>query len=274
MEIDILDFVEQCRDLAKQALGKHAGEPASGGFARWVHVVLHCFRLEEGHSYRETPNRLKYMAEVRDVLGLDREDLPDYSTIYKSFDRLKVWVWRALLRVSAQQHPQSGHAALDSTFFDRRRSSSYFRQRSGNTVQTLKVTTLTDIESLAVLDVHITARWKHDTKTGPQVVRRNADDLQSVAADNGFQDWHTEHEISALDVEYLVHYRGSSLNAAMNNALIRAKRYSQRWMAETSYSTTKRSLGDAVRALGWYRQFREIVLMFAIINIEKLCEPL
>ncbi|TMT81729.1 IS5 family transposase [Haloterrigena sp. H1] len=274
MEIDLLDFIEQCRDLAKQALGKHAGEPASGGFARWVHVVLHCFRLEEGHSYRETPNRLKYMTEVRDVLGLDREDLPDYSTIYKSFDRLKMWVWRALLRVSAQQHPQSGHAALDSTFFDRRRSSSYFRQRSGNTVQTLKVTTLTDIESLAVLDVHITARWKHDTKTGPQVVRRNADDLQSVVADNAFQDWHTEYEISALDVEYLVHYRGSSPNAVMNNALIRAKGYSQRWMAETSYSTTKRSLGDAVRALGWYRQFREIVLMFALINIEPLCEPL
>ncbi|ELZ26368.1 ISH9-type transposase [Natrinema limicola JCM 13563] len=42
MEIDLLDFVEQCRDLAKQALGKHAGEPASGGSARWVHVVIHC----------------------------------------------------------------------------------------------------------------------------------------------------------------------------------------------------------------------------------------
>ncbi len=274
MEIDLLDFVEQCRRLAKQALGKHAGEPASGGFARWVHVVLHCIRLEEGHSYRETPNRLKYMTEIRDVLGLDRDDLPDYSTIYKSFDRLKMWVWRALLRVSAQQHPQSGHAALDSTFFDRRRSSSYFRQRSGNTVQTLKVTTLTDVESLAVLDVHIAARWKHDTKTGPQVVRVSADDLLTVAADNGFQDWKTEYEIAALDVEYLVHYRGSSPKAVMNNVLIRTKGYSQRWMAETSYSTTKRSLGDAVRALGWYRQFREIVLMFAIINIEPLCEPL
>jgi len=185
-----------------------------------------------------------------------------------------MWVWRALLRVSAQQHPQSEHAALDSTFFDRRRASSYFRQRAGRTIQTLKVTTLTDVESLAVLDVHIAARWKHDTKTGPQVVRRNADDLQSVAADNGFQDWHTEYEIAAHDIDYLVHYRGSSANAAAKNALNRAKGYSQRWMAETSYSTTKRSLGDAVRALGWYRQFREIVLMFAITNIEPLCEPL
>jgi IS5 family transposase len=267
-------YLNSTRHLAKQALGKHAGEPASGGFARWVHVVLHCVRLEEGHSYRETPNRLEYMVEIRAVLGLDRDGLPDYSTIYKSFDRLKMWVWRALLRVSAQQHPQSGHAALDSTFFDHRCASSYFRQRSGSTVQTLKVTTLTNVESLAVLDVHITARWKHDTKTGPQVVRRNADDLLTVAADNGFQDWHTEYEVAAHDVEYLVHYRGSSPKAATNNALIRAKGYSQRWMAETSYSTTKRSLGDAVRALGWYRQFREVVLRFAIINIESLCEPL
>ena len=46
-------------------------------------------KLAVVHSYRETPNRLKYMAEIRDALGLDRDDLPDYSTIYKSFDRLK-----------------------------------------------------------------------------------------------------------------------------------------------------------------------------------------
>jgi hypothetical protein len=39
------------------------------------------------------------MAEIRDALSLDRDDLPDCSTIYKSFDRLKMWVWRALLRV-------------------------------------------------------------------------------------------------------------------------------------------------------------------------------
>jgi len=274
MEVDLLDFVEQCRHLVKQALGKHAGEPASGGFARWKHVVLHCFRLEEDHSYRETPNRLEYMAEIRDVLDLDRDDLPDYSTIYKSFDRLKMWVWRALLRVSAQQHPQSGHAALDSTFFDRRSASSYYRQRSGSNVQTLKATTLTDRESLAVLDVHISARWKHDTKTGPQVVRRNADDLLSVAADKAFHNWITKYEFYALGVEPLILQRGSKPLTLGHNALIRAKGYSQRWMAETSYSTTKRSLGDAVRALGWYRQFREIVLMFAISNIEPLCEPL
>jgi len=69
MEVDILDFVEECQHLAKQALGNHAGEPASGRFARWIHVVLHCFRLEEEHSFRETPNRLKYMTELRGAVS-------------------------------------------------------------------------------------------------------------------------------------------------------------------------------------------------------------
>ena len=64
MEIDIFDFIEPCRELAKQACWGHAGEPANSGFARWLHIVLYCFRVEDGHSYRETLKRLKYMAEV------------------------------------------------------------------------------------------------------------------------------------------------------------------------------------------------------------------
>ncbi|ELY61687.1 ISH9-type transposase [Natronococcus jeotgali DSM 18795] len=77
MEIDLLDFVEQWRDLVKQALGKRAGKPASGRFARWGHVVLDCLWLEDDHSYRETPSQLKYMAEIRDVLALNHDEIED-----------------------------------------------------------------------------------------------------------------------------------------------------------------------------------------------------
>jgi len=59
-----------------------------------------------------------------------------------------------------------------------------------------------------------------------------------------------------------------------HSVLIQTKGYSQLWVAEISHSTMKRSLGDAVRALGWYRQFREIVLVLTISNTEPLCEPL
>jgi IS5 family transposase len=274
VEVDPLNFVETFKHLAKQALGEHAREPATGGFARWKHVVIHGFRREEGYSFRETENRLKYMSDIREGLELNKGDVPDYTTLNKSFDRFKMWVWRALLRISAQQHPQSGYAALDSTFFDRGHASAHYVTRSDQTVETMKVTTLTDTESLAVLDVQCHAQWRHDTKAGPQVVRRNADDLHTVAADNGFQDRHTEYEFYSPGVEPLIHYRGSSINAISNNALTRERGYTQRWMAETPYSSVKRSLGDAVRAQAWYREFREIVLMFTLSNIEQLCDPL
>jgi len=87
---------------------------------------------------------------------------------------------------------------------------------------------LTDRESRAVLDRRISARSKYDTKTVLQVVRRNANDLLSVAAEKAFHNWITKYEFYAPGVEPLVLQRGS-----------------------------RRSAGDAVRALGWYRKFRE-----------------
>ena len=92
-------------------------------------------------------------------------------------------------------------------------------------MKTIKATTLTDTELLVMLDVHCCIEREHDTKAGPRVVRWNADDLRAVAADNGFQGWHTEYEIAALDIDYLVHYRGSTPMATANNALIREKGY-------------------------------------------------
>ncbi|GAA0453602.1 hypothetical protein GCM10008985_06680 [Halococcus dombrowskii] len=42
----------------------------------------------------------------------------------------------------------------------------------------------------------------------------------------------------------------------------------------TSYSTVKRTQDSALRSRFWYRQFREIVLLFALNNIKKLAQTL
>ncbi|SET95038.1 transposase [Natrinema hispanicum] len=274
MAVALLDLVEKVLRVAKQALGNHAGKPESGGLPREAHIVAHCIRKEEGHTFTELVDRLGLMPEVCDCLGIHPEALPDPTTFYHSLDRYAMYVWRALLRVSEQQLRQSGHVALDSTFFDRDQPSQYYLQRQSRTVTTVKATTLTDIESLAVLDVHCCIEREHDTKAGPRVVRRNADDLRAVVADNGFQDWHTEYELSAYDLDYRVHHRGSKPMAVAHNALNQTNSYTQRWMVATSYSTTKRTQASALRSRFWYRQFREIVLMFALHNIKKTATKL
>jgi hypothetical protein len=59
------------------------------------------------------------------------------------------------------------NAGKPTSFFERGHASSYYLQRSNRDVQTLKVTTLTDTESLAVLDLQYSVEWKHDTRLGP-----------------------------------------------------------------------------------------------------------
>jgi hypothetical protein len=105
MEVVLLDFVETALRVAKQALGKRAGKPARVGLAREAHIVAHCIRKEEGYSYAELIDRLSLMPEICNRLGLHLDALPDPTAFYHSLDRYTMHVWRALLRVSAQQHP-------------------------------------------------------------------------------------------------------------------------------------------------------------------------
>ena len=274
MEVSLLDFVQECRRLSKQALGKRAGEPASGGFARWKHVVLHCIRIEDDYSYRELVDRVALMETICDELGLDPDNLPNPSTLCKSFDRFEMWVWRQLLRASTQQLPISGHAAIDGTYFERTQPSFHYRRRSGHEIQTLKATVLVDSHTKTVLDVQPSAKWRHDTDVGPQVARRNAGDLLSLAADKGydknaFREWLRDNDVRPLVRHCLYTWYDYAHNARLDDSL-----YNKRWMAETCFSVVKRSHGATVRAQAWYREFRECVLKFVIYNIERTCSAL
>jgi hypothetical protein len=123
MGVALLDLVETALCVAKQALGKRAGKPDSGGLAREVQIVSHCIREEGGHSYAELVDRVTLMSAVCDHLGVHSDAPLDPTTFSHSFDRCAMYVWRALLRISAQQHPHSGHVALNSTFFEREQAS-------------------------------------------------------------------------------------------------------------------------------------------------------
>ena len=72
-------------------------------------------------------------------------------------------VCRALLRLSAQLHEPSGHAAIDATFFDRENARSHYCRRTNYQIQTLKATALVDTETQAIRDLYCTTKKRHDT---------------------------------------------------------------------------------------------------------------
>jgi hypothetical protein len=53
-------------------------------------------------------------------------------------------------------------------------------------VRALKITAFVDVETLHITGIHSTTSMNHDAKIGTQVVRRNAGNLRSLAADRGY----------------------------------------------------------------------------------------
>jgi len=69
-------------------------------------------------SYREALDLLSERPHIRGYTGLEPADITHHSTLVKAFDSIKTALWRVLLRREAQLQDPSGHAAIDTTFFD------------------------------------------------------------------------------------------------------------------------------------------------------------
>jgi len=269
-------FTKKAVTLAQNAVGGRgdvAAPEGGGGFADYAVVSLHCLRVYLEKPYRETLDLLSEMPQILAEIDLDEADLPDHSTLVKAFDRLKTALWRVLLRLSAQLHDPSGHAAIDATFFDRETASTHYCRRANYRVQTLKTTALVDTETQAILDVHCSTGKPHDTQLGWQVARRNAGDLASLAADKGYDWMRLRENLREEDVRPLIKHRIFRPIDHAHNARVDGPRYRQRAMCETVFSAIKRTLGDAVRARAWFREFREIVLKCVVYNIKRAVTP-
>ena len=209
------------------------------------------------------------MERVRAALVLERGEFPGPSALCKSFDRAPMRIWRELLRLSSELLDQSGHAAIDATYFDRRQASNHYLTRCDREVQTVQATFLVDTAHGAVIDVHCSTKWPNGTNVGPQVALRNAGDLRSLAADKGYDDMSFREELRTEGVRPLIKHRVFAPYDHAHNARIDDDLYNQRSVCETVNSVIKRSYGSPVRARAWDRQFREITLAAAVHNVEQ-----
>jgi IS5 family transposase len=209
------------------------------------------------------------MKRVRVALVLEHGEFPDPSALCKSFDRALMCIWRELLRRESEQLDQSGHAALDATYFDRRQAPSHHLKRCDRDVQTIQTTFLVDTAQGAVIDIQCSAKWPNGMKIGPQVARRNAGDLLTLAADKGYDDMSFREELRADGVRPLIKHRVFAPYDHAHNARIEDNLYNQQSICETVNSVIKRSYGSAVRARAWFRQFCEITLAAAVYNVEQ-----
>lgn len=68
--------------------------------------------------------------------------------------------------------------------FEQARPSPYSTKRTNRTIQQLKKPLLVDTPTNAVLNIHVTTTRKHDLQIGLQVVKRNAESIAALIADD------------------------------------------------------------------------------------------
>ncbi|MDG5777872.1 IS5 family transposase [Haloarculaceae archaeon H-GB2-1] len=244
-------------------------EPADpeggGGFAEWAMLTLHTLRIELGKSYRVAVDLLSEMPGVLEEIGLTR--FPHYTVFRTWFVRIPTKTCRAFLGASAEK--RTGHAAIDSTGFDRDQPSRHYANRTHYHVRALKATALVDVETLYITDIHSTTSKKHDAKSGPQVARRNPGDLRNLAAERLYDAKAFRDELRDNAIRPLIKHRITNPPDHTHTARIDGDRYHQRSLSEAVFSSIKRTLGAAVRARNWWLEYREILLKATIYNLRR-----
>ena len=107
---------------------------------------------------------------------------PHYSPFCRWEQQFQMRELRRLLRASAEQAGWNGEATIDASDFQRDQTSYHYRKRADFSFHALKTSVLIDVDSLAIKDVHHTARRNCDGHIRMQVFRRNAEDLCLLAA--------------------------------------------------------------------------------------------
>jgi IS5 family transposase len=132
------------------------------------------------------------------------------------------------------------------------------------------MTALVDTDSCAILNLHCSAHWPHNTQTGRRVALRNSGKIGSLAGDKGHDDQSLRDALGSEGVRPLLRHRLFAQYDHAHNARLGSELYGQRWMAETAFSAIDRRFGSAVHPCTWYREFRDLLVTATVYNLDKL----
>ena len=271
MQTKLARFTERVVSLAQKAVAEEpdpAFLPGDGGYADWVIVAIHGLREYLDHPYRRLMDVLFEMPRIVGILGLEPSELPDFSTVCARYQRLKMPIWRGLLRLSAELHELGKIQAIDATGMDRISASQHYAKRTNYTFRAVKTTVLIDCETGVILDIHCLVKQPHDSQIGWQLLTRNIDKVSVLTADKGYDWWLLRQRLRAEGVKPVIKHREFGWHGVANNVLLDDTTYHQRSNIESTFFALRRKYGEIVRARTWFGQFRELVLKCAVRNIE------
>lgn len=251
----------------------HAKSPHRYTQPQRVACVLLAFYLNR--SYRDCEEWLLASDAVCGVLEL--EEVPDHSTLCRTFQRLTLKGVQALLRqLLAALQPQERAIAGDATGYRFSNASAYFQTRSGRVFRDwFKGVYAVGTQSQLI----VAARQGHG---GSLNDTRFLKPLRKEAAHYAIEPWvlladcgFDGRTVTARDIipPQRKHNQLLAPERRARAELVAQARldglYGQRWKCETVHSVIKRKFGDTVRSRSTARQSREPILKAVIYNLHR-----
>ncbi len=232
--------------------------------------VLLMFYLNK--SYRDMEEWLLATDQVRRVLALT--EVPDHTTLYRTYRRLRIKHWDGLQRrLLSQAGVQEAVIAVDTTGLRPTQASPYFEDRRGRPYRHFFK------PGYAVgTDTQYILAWRHGVGPGSDLpyfnslyraARRYSAPVWVLLGDKGF-------DRANLPPQAIVppmrrgHWQARPRYRARADRVDAARLdgvYGQRWKCETVNSVIKRKFGDTVRSRKPSHQHRETAVKGLVYNL-------
>ena len=264
--------MDRCVTLAKEVVVGRPAPPVrkgGGGFADWLILAVHCLRERETETYRSVVDKLRIMPPIRNVLGLDRDELPHPSTLCKAMDRLTMALCRRLLQRTTQLQELGGVTAIDALGFNRIAASGRYARRTNYRFLAMWTTLLGVCQSSTILHLHCSASRPYDTQIGWQVLARNLARIRTVTTDKVFDLAELRDELRENGVQSINKHREFDRLDRAHNARLGDDVYHRRSVVESAFAKLNQCYGDRLTARTWNGQFRDLAIVAAVKHIDS-----
>ena len=268
-ETSIYKLACESQRLARLCVPAYSSKFSKHTYTQDQHIAVLCIQKKTRQKLRGTEELVADMPGVRKALGLNQS--PDFTTMCRAMKRLKVKVLIVLLYLSASTLPVSGRASIDATGFDRRHSSKHYVKRCKMKLGSMKTTFIVDTGSLCILDIHATVTRKHDSKIILPLVGKALESFKITVlpADKGYDDKDVRNTLRSMGIRPLIKHREYKPRDKAHNARMKKDDYHRRSLSETVNSMIKRKYDDTLHSKGFWSQYREILIMAVVHNMER-----